>query len=216
MPCEDLAAATFAVIDVETTGLDSKADRVVEIACFRVSGGSVVDRFGSLVDPGCEIPSRASAIHGIFGRDVAGAPTLACLEPRIRQMTADAVVVAHNARFDVGFLPFIAERPTLCTLRLARRLVDAPSYRNRALRDFLRLELPGRVGPAHRAEADAEVTAALLLELLRRYARGPYPATVPALLTTAVRSIALSRFALRKHRGKMLRQSTGRLSRRLD
>jgi DNA polymerase-3 subunit epsilon len=198
MSCEDLGAATFAVIDVETTGLDSRTDRVVEIACFRVSGGRVVARFSSLVDPRRKIPARASAIHGIFARDVAGAPTLACLEPRLRQMTADAVVVAHNARFDVGFLPFIAERPTLCTLRLARRLVDAPSYRNQALREFLRLEPARPVRRAHRAEGDAEVTAALLLELLRRYESGPYPATVPALLTTAVRSIALSRFAFRR------------------
>ena len=203
---DDLAAATFAVIDVETTGLDPKTDRVVEIACLRVRGGRVIERFSSLVDPGRAIPRRASAIHGIFDRDVAFAPTLRELEPQIRRMTADAVVVAHNARYDVGFLPFVAERPVLCTMQLARRLVDAPSYRNEALRDFLRLRTPYPLGAPHRAGSDAEVTAALLLELLRRYEFGPYETTVPALFTLVARRVTLARFAFGIHRGKALRQ----------
>ena len=206
MPCDHLSATTFAVIDVETTGLDAKNDRVVEIACLRVSGGRVLERFSSLVDPERPIPTRASAVHGIFDCHVAGKPALALLEPRIRHMTSDAVVVAHNARFDVGFLPFLAGRPVVCTMQLARRLVDAPSYRNESLREFLELDLPARLGPAHRAAADAEVTAALLLELLRRYTCGPYEPTVSALLATMGRRIALTRFAFGTHRGKALRE----------
>jgi DNA polymerase-3 subunit epsilon len=197
-----LSAATFAVIDVETTGLDPKSDRVVEVACVRVERGRVVDRLASLVDPGRPIPARASAVHGIFDEHVAGAPTLNRLTPLIRHMAADAVVVAHNARFDLGFLPFLATNPVLCTLRLARRLVDVPSYRNEALREFLRLEVPGPAGRAHRAGADAEVTAALLLELLHRYERGPYEPTVRALLAMVARPVALARFAFGAHRGK--------------
>ena len=203
---DDLAVATFAVIDVETTGLDPRVDRGVEIACVRVSAGRVIERFSSLVDPQRPIPSRASAIHGIFDRDVAGAPTLEQLEPLILTLTTDAVVVAHNARFDVGFLPIVAQRPRICTIQLARRLVDAPSYRNEALREFLRLRLPRPLGPAHRAASDAEVTAALLLELLRRYECGPYDLTVSALLALIGRRVALARFAFGAHRGKMVTQ----------
>jgi DNA polymerase III epsilon subunit-like protein len=203
---DDLSAATFAVIDVETTGLDPKVDRVVEVACVRVSAGMVIDRFSSLVDPQRPIPARASAIHGIFDCDVAGAPTLERLEPLLCGLAADAVVVAHNARFDIGFLPFVAMRPRVCTIQLARRLVDAPSYRNEALRNFLRLRLPRTLGPAHRAACDAEVTAALLLELLRRYECGPYEPTVSALLAMIGRRVARARFAFGAHRGKTLTQ----------
>ena len=204
MGCGELGRAAFAVIDAETTGLDPRVDRVVEIACLRVCGGRVVERFSSLVDPRRPIPRSASEIHGIFDRDVAGAPTLRRLRPRIERMTAGAIVVAHNARFDVGFLPFVAERPTLCTMALARRLVDAPSYRNEALREYLRLK-PARRGPAHRAASDAEVTAALLLELLRRFRSGPYEPTVSALFMVVARRVELARFAFGTHRGKTLR-----------
>jgi DNA polymerase III epsilon subunit-like protein len=170
MPYDSLAHATFAVVDVETTGFDPKRDGVVEVACLRMRRGDIVGRYVSLVDPRRPIPPIASRVHGIYDGDLVGAPRLKTVRRRVRALTHDAVVVAHNARFDVSFLPFLAERPVICTMRLAKHLIDAPSYRNQALREFLDL----RVGPealrAHRAAADAHVTAALLRELLRRYA----------------------------------------------
>lgn len=202
MSCEGVATATFAVIDVETTGLDPRVDRVVEVACLRMRAGRIVGRFSTLVDPERSIPARASEVHGIFDRDVCGAPTLARLEWRLRAMTRDAVVVAHNARFDIGFLPCVASRPSLCTMQMARRLVDAPSYRNEALREFLRLETGRPQAVAHRAEADADVTAALLLDLLGRFARARGGATVAELLATIARPTKLERFAFGMHRGK--------------
>jgi DNA polymerase-3 subunit epsilon len=199
---QELSTTTFAVLDVETTGLDPKVDRVVEFACLRVSAGTVLERFASLVDPERAIPGRASDVHGIFDRDVAGAPTLAELAPRIRALTRDAVVVAHNARFDASFLPMLAGCPTLCTMRMARRFVDAPSYRNETLRAFLQLETARPHARAHRAEADTDVTAALLLELLRRYERVRSGGTVADLLATIARPTRLDRFAFGMHRGK--------------
>ena len=201
MHSEKLATATFAVIDVETTGLDPRVDCVVEIACLRVRMGRIVERFVSFVDPERDIPARASKIHGIYASDVAGAPTLRDLHDRLRTMTAGAVVVAHNARFDVGFLPCIASRPALCTMQMARRLVDAPSYRNESLRVFLGLQTGRPQGVAHRAEADADVTVALLLELLRRYERARGGTTLVELLTAIARPTRLERFAFGTHRG---------------
>lgn len=199
---EAVASATYAVVDVETTGLDPRTDRVVEVACARVRAGRIVERFASLVAPQRPIPERATAIHGIEDRDVANAPTLAELEPRLRSMTLGAVVVAHNARFDMGFLDCIAGGPTLCTMQMARRLVDAPSYRNETLRTFLRLQTERPHEPAHRAAADSEVTVALLFELLRRFGRlRPY-ATVAELLATIARPTRLERFAFGMYRGK--------------
>ena len=201
---ELLSTATFAVVDVETTGLDPRSDGVVEVACARVRAGAVVARFASLVDPQRPIPSRAFAIHGIGDRDVAGAPRLRQLEERLCAMARDAVVVAHNARFDTSFLRCLAEKPTLCTLQLARRLVDAPSYRNESLRAFLGLEIDGGLGPAHRAGADTEVTVALLLELLRRFERVRPGATVADLLMAIARPTRLERFAFGAFRGASL------------
>jgi len=187
MPSQSLSATTFAVIDVETTGFDPCRDRVVEVACVRMRRGVVELRYETLVDPGRPIPVHATRVHGICNADVFGAPSLATVEPFLRAFTADAVVVAHNARFDVSFLPCVADRPVICTLRLARRLIDAPSYRNQALRRWLRLDAGPGAEAAHRAGADALVTAALLRELLRRYASAPFPQTVAGLIEYATR-----------------------------
>ncbi|GAC1305754.1 MAG: hypothetical protein NVSMB21_07760 [Vulcanimicrobiaceae bacterium] len=198
---ELLSRATFAVVDVETTGLDPRTDGVVEVACARVRAGSVVARFVSFVDPQRAIPARASAIHGIRARDVAGAPKLRELEDRLCAMARGAVVVAHNARFDLGFLRCLASNPTLCTLQMARRLVDAPSYRNETLRAYLDLRVDGAVGPAHRAGADTDVTVALLRELLRRFERVRPESTVADLLAAIARPTRLERFAFGRYRG---------------
>ncbi len=215
MPHRDLSSATFAVVDVETTGLDPRVDRVVEVACLRVAGGHIVERFVSLVDPARAIPGRASDVHGIYAADVDGAPRLAELEPRLRALTADAVVVAHNARFDMSFLHCMAMRPVLCTMQMARRLVDAPSYRNETLRAHLQLRPERQHARAHRAEADADVTTALLLELLRRYAYLRPGATVADLLATIARPTAVERFAFGLHRGQSAARVPTRTLRRM-
>ncbi len=204
MATEDFATTIFAVVDTETTGLDPRYDRVVEIACLRMRGGEIVDRLSSLVDPQRAIPARATAVHGIVDRDVANAPTLAALEARIRELARDAVVVAHNARFDLGFLPFIADRPSICTMQFARRVVDAPNYRNETLRAFLRLERGAPPKPAHRAEGDAETTAALLVELLRRYANLGFAPDVGELRRMLANPRALARLPFGMHRGRAL------------
>jgi DNA polymerase III epsilon subunit-like protein len=202
MPKDDLASATFAIIDVETTGFDPKRDGVVEVACLRMRRGEIVEAFTSLVDPGRPIPAHASNVHGIHEADLRGAPSLGHLAPRLRALTADAVVVAHNARFDASFLPVVAGRPVICTMRLAMHLVDAPSFRNQALREFLDLQVGPEGRPAHRAAADAHVTAALLRELLRRYACRPLPQTVSGLIATIAGPARLGRLTFGEYRGR--------------
>ncbi len=193
--------AAYSVVDVETTGLDRHVDAVVEVACLRVERGVVVERFASLVHPGRDIPFSASAVHGIYDDDVAGAPTLAELRPRILALTAGSAVVAHNARFDLGFLPFLTSRPVVCSMRLAMHLVDASSYRNDALRAMLGITMPPGHGPSHRAATDAAVTAAILRELLKRYALGPFPQSIPGIIATIAKPARLGRFAFGAHRG---------------
>ena len=121
-PLDELA---FTFVDVETTGLDpTTGDRVCEIALLRVQGDREIARFESLVHPQRPMHPGALAVHGITDAMLVGAPTFATLLPQIHALLQDAVLVAHNARFDVGFLrhewqlaghtfPFLAVADTL-------------------------------------------------------------------------------------------------------
>jgi len=166
-----LRDATFAVVDVETTGIDPRSDRGVEVACAIVRAGVQVESFSSLVNPGRNIPAFASAVHHIVDRDVRDAPSLESLQAKLLTMCADAVVVAHNVRFDLGFLPFLGHRPVLCSMRLAMRVLpEAPNYKNQGLREHLGLD-DGVLGGSmpHRALGDVNVTSQILVMCLKRY-----------------------------------------------
>jgi DNA polymerase-3 subunit epsilon len=164
----------YAIVDVETTGFSPRDDRVVEVACVVVDGNfRDLESFTSLVDPGRPIPWYATDVHGIRDRDVAGAPTLDELSGRLRRLTAGATVVAHNASFDRRFLPCLEDREWLCTLKLARRtFTEAPAFGNQVLRRYLGIDDPRLHGrAAHRAFADALVTAGVLRACLTRLRR---------------------------------------------
>ena len=161
----------FAVVDVETTGLDPRVERVVEIAVVLVDEQWVVDSWSSLVNPEMPIPARASQIHGIYDEDVAQAPTIEELQDEILARCDGRIVAAHNARFDLSFLPFLAEHESLCTMQLARRAFPrAPNHQNQTLRKYLRLDHDPRIAEldAHRALADAMVSAHILIQALRQ------------------------------------------------
>jgi len=117
------AAVGFAVIDMETTGLDPNVDRVVEIAVVRTdSHGVVVDEWTTLVNPGRPVGARS--VHGITAADVRDAPRFAQVVGALNARLSGRAVVAHNAPFDLGFLRAEYARagwelsavPFLCTL----------------------------------------------------------------------------------------------------
>lgn len=164
----DWRTARYLVLDTETTGLDPATDRVVEVAATVFDAGedtlsTVV--FQSLINPERPIPPEASAIHHLTAADVADAPTLDTLTPRLRELAATAdVLVAHNAAFDRSFLPDLG-RPWFCTLRAARHLwPHAPRHSNQVLRYWIPLTVS--VQSPHRAGDDTQVTAALLRHML--------------------------------------------------
>jgi exodeoxyribonuclease X len=193
--------ATFAVVDVETTGFDRNRDRVVEVACVVSRGGIEVRAFSSLVNPGLPIPARATEVHHITDAHVAAAPAIDEVAPILQRMCAGTIVVAHNAAFDRGFLPMLADHPGLCTLRLARHVFpELRSHANQALRHALDVALPSDPGEAHRAFSDARVTAAVLDVLLERYLRMGYPADIDALLAFAKSKITFPRFPFGRYR----------------
>ena len=119
----------LAFIDVETTGANPVVDRVTEIAILRVEGGQLVERWSSLVNPGMPIPPSIQGFTGITDAMVAAAPPFAELADGVRALLADCVFVAHNARFDYGFIKNEFRRigqdfdaPVLCTVKLSRAL----------------------------------------------------------------------------------------------
>ncbi|MFQ5528899.1 MAG: PolC-type DNA polymerase III [Gemmatimonadota bacterium] len=166
-PLSDLE---FAVVDVETTG-SRREDRVMEIACVHVAGGSIRGRYSTLIDPGCWIPERISRLTGIDVSMVRSAPRFEDVAAVVRRALNERVFVAHNARFDWRFVAeemrrARAEVPRgdqLCTVRFAKRAL--PGLRRWGLDSLIAyygLECRAR----HRAWGDALVTAEVLLNLL--------------------------------------------------
>ena len=162
----------IAFIDTETTGVDPDADAIVEIAIIRFRNGAP-EVFHSLVNPGFPIPPTATAIHHIVDEDVADAPSLAELRPRIEAMLLGAMRAAHNVRFDALFVdPAVGETPDaskwLCSYRLARHVMpEAPAFGNNVLRYWLKTTPQSEGLGVHRAIDDTYVTVENARHMLR-------------------------------------------------
>jgi DNA polymerase-3 subunit epsilon len=175
LPAGPLAACRYVVFDLETTGLaPSHGDRIVSIGAVRVEGGEVVagDRFATFAQPGRSIPPSSTAIHGITDAMVAEAPPWPDAVRAFHAYVGDAVLVAHNAAFDLAFLHAAEAQagvrfanPALCSLRLSQWL--DPDERDHDL-DSLAARHGLVVSGRHDALGDAEATAVLVCDLLRR------------------------------------------------
>lgn len=151
--------ARLAIVDVETTGSDPVGDRITEIAVLHAEGGALTAQWSTLVNPGRPIPGVIQALTGISPEMVAAAPRFADIVGELEERLAGRVLVAHNARFDYGFLRREFERAginyrakTLCTVRLSRRLYrDAGGHDLDSLIERHKLEC----APRHRALPDA-------------------------------------------------------------
>ena len=171
MHSQGLRDARYAFVDVETTGFYPGYARVVEVACIVVERRNIVASFETLVDPRIPIPAFATEIHGITDASVRGKPSLEAIEDQLVTQCRGAIVVAHNASFDLSFLPFLRYRPVACSYRLAARVVpEAPNHKNQTLRRFFRVKDPDLEGRRpHRAMADAIVTRHVFYACLDRY-----------------------------------------------
>jgi DNA polymerase-3 subunit epsilon len=167
-PLED---ARFCVVDLETTGVGRGA-RIVEIGAVRIERLACVATFERLVDPGVPLPQAIVALTGIRQRDLTGAGPVGPALRDLLRLAEGCVLVAHNARFDVGFLQRALgaidgrrlELPVLDTVSLARRLLAGRDVRCDLATLADRFSLPTR--PCHRALPDAQATAELLLLLI--------------------------------------------------
>ena len=167
-----LEAARFVVVDLETTGLRPGTSRICEIGAVSVEGLVATDTFETLVDPGVPLPAIVTSLTGIGDEDLVFAPGAADAVRAFLAFAGDAVLVAHNARFDVAFLDREVERltgrrlaaPVVDTVGLARRLLGGrvPRVSLASLSYFFGTS----VQPCHRALADAQATTEILIALL--------------------------------------------------
>lgn len=180
---ETLNEFQFVSFDVETTGLSPVVARLVELSGVKFKlNGEVISTFSSLINPQFKIPPEVSAIHGITDEMVADSPACAEVLPKFFEWIDDdnAILVAHNAPFDVEFLqvglsrmgqPLPAYR-IIDTLPLARALIeDSPNYQLKTLVEFLALE----TGGYHRALADSHHVRNVLQTLLVRHGLSAWP-----------------------------------------
>jgi DNA polymerase-3 subunit epsilon len=167
-----LEEATYVVVDLETTGLRPGRSGICEIGAVRLRGFEVEAEFQTLVDPGMPIDAGASALTGLRSEQLRGAPGQAEAVRSFLAFAGDAVLVAHNARFDLAFLDRETERLTgsrigsavVDTVRLARTLLAGRVSRFGLAQLAWFLDTAER--PCHRALPDARATAELLLALI--------------------------------------------------
>jgi len=188
-------APAIAFVDLETTGTTSTADRITEIGIVRVADGEFVDEWSTLVNPECSIPEDIRVLTGITNEMVRGAPTFAQLRREVLERLEGHVFVAHNARFDYGFiknelrrleLKFTAD--VLCTVRLSRKLypeavghgLDAVIARH-GLQDAIAPETAARTG-RHSALGDARALWRFVQMLYREREAEEIEAAVKRLL----------------------------------
>ena len=174
---EPLSQTTFVTVDLETTGGSPVSSAITEIGAVKTRGGEVVGEFQTLVDPGSPIPPMIVALTGITDAMVVGAPPIEQVLPSFLEFLGDAVLVAHNAPFDTGFLKAACRthgykwpgNEVVDTVVLARRATTKEEAPNKKLSTLARV-FGTEVTPNHRALQDARATAEIMHRMLERLA----------------------------------------------
>lgn len=147
---------TFIALDLETTGVDSKKDKIIEFAAVKIENGEVVDKLELLVNPEREIPLIAQAVTGISNAEVENQPVFEELKDQVQAFIGDAIILGHNVQFDISFLKengvqvsqksldtyglssiFFPAEKSLALEVLSERFQIEHKYKHRALGDIL-------------------------------------------------------------------------------
>ena len=160
-----LSRPIIRIFDVETTGIDPKEHRVVEIAAFDLHSDNRIERVGAhLVNPGRTIPPEASALHHLIDADTAGAQYFDWVWASYL-FDAPVYYAAHNCEFEQGYIPTPEGTQWICAQKCALRAwPDAPAHSNQALRYWIGLDRASGfdrqlAAPAHRAEPSPRCSA---------------------------------------------------------
>ena len=165
---------TYVSIDLETTGLNPKRDRIIEIGAIRVEQGQIVEEFSTFVDPGRKLEERITELTGIRDEDLADAPQLDEVFPKLLEFMGELPLLGHSILFDYSFLKKAAvdrkitfERSAVDTLQIARKYLPELPHRNLGyLCQYY--EIPHH---AHRALEDAKATDRLFRKLIELFYR---------------------------------------------
>ena len=164
----------FVVFDIETTGLNSHFNKIIEIGAVKIKAGRIIDRYSQLINPGISIPYHITEITSITNEQVANQPKIDEAIEKFVEFVGDAVLVAHNAPFDMGFikrdvkkcLNINLENSVIDTLQMARDLFpDLKKYGLGDLNKVLGLALENH----HRAVDDSQATANMFNIFLEKY-----------------------------------------------
>ena len=162
---------SFIVLDFETTGMSpDDGSRATEVGAVLVKDGQIADRFQSLMNARVSIPPFIQNLTGITNSMVAKAPPSSDVMRRFASFIGSTTLVAHNASFDKKFLDaelarvgITVRQPIACSMRIARRIYQkAPNHKLGTLVEYADIETDGVF---HRAMADAEMTARLMLRM---------------------------------------------------
>lgn len=164
-----LSDVTFVVVDLETTGGSPATSAITEFGAVKVRGGEVLGEFATLVNPGVPIPASITVLTGITTAMVVDAPRLEQVLPSFLEFINGAVLVAHNARFDIGFLKAACTQlgypwpgnQVVDTVQLARRALTRDETPNYKLATLARV-FGSPTTPSHRALDDARATVDVL------------------------------------------------------
>jgi len=162
----------FSVLDVETTGLSARNNRVIEIGIVKVKNLKISDKYTTLINPGCDIPYFITQFTGISNDDVTYSPSFYDSAQEIEDFIGNSIISGHNLSFDEGFLRYEFIRNgyeplsnlTVCTMKLARKIF--PSLKSKSLASVSgHLKIKNK--QSHRALSDAETTAKVLIKQLK-------------------------------------------------
>lgn len=197
----------FVCIDCETTGLDSKQDKIIEVAVTVFTFNEIIEQFETLIDPGIEIPASSIEIHNISMDMVKGKPKINEILGNLFKIIKNYTIIGHGIKFDIDILLEEAKRhsipchigsnPTIDTLRLARLNGDSPSNALSTLGLHFNVESDGI---PHRAGSDVKVNIEVFKHLSRKYH------TLKELNQALKRPILLKNMPLGKHKGRAFRE----------
>jgi DNA polymerase III subunit epsilon len=171
-----LKETEFSVLDVETTGLSARNNRIIEIGIVKVKNLKITDKFTTLINPGCDIPYFITQFTGIANSDVQYSPSFYDTAEEIEEFIGSSIICGHNLSFDEGFLRYEFIRNgfeplsnlNVCTLKLSRKVF--PSLKSKSLGSVTQfLKIKNR--DSHRALADAEATAQILIKLIKKISK---------------------------------------------
>jgi DNA polymerase-3 subunit alpha (Gram-positive type) len=160
----------FVSFDIETTGLSAKnGDRIIEIGAVKIKSGKVIDVFHSLINPGIKIPYRITELTGLTDKDVKNSPRFEKVLTDFKAFTEDLVLVAHNAKFDLGFIEHYGafidiefKQPFIDTVQMSRYLLtDLESHKLNLVAERLNVSQNNH----HRADDDARVCGEIFTKL---------------------------------------------------